>query len=154
MEHESIKQPIVLAVDGSEHSDRAAAFAGRLSDWSGEVVDILHVVHEPDVIPASVMREYSNLEHVYVSQRDMLENVGAQIVENAANLVRSNGGKVGHAEVAVGRAAQEIARYADRVNAHSIVMGRRGLGDLEGIFLGSVSHRVGHLSHRTLVTTE
>ena len=54
---ESIKQPIVLAVDGSEHSDRAAAFAGQLSAWSGEVVDIVHVVHEPDVIPAAVMRE-------------------------------------------------------------------------------------------------
>ncbi len=154
MEHESIKQPIVLAVDGSEHSDRAAAFAGRLSGWSGEVVDILHVVHEPDVIPVSVMREYSNLEHVYVSQREMLENVGARIVENAAQVVRSNGGAVGHAEVTVGSAAQEIAAYADRVNAHSIVMGRRGLGDIEGIFLGSVSHRVGHLTHRTLITTE
>ena len=154
MEQEAIKQPIVLAVDGSEHSDRAAAFAGQLSEWSGEVVDILHVVHEPDVIPASVMREYSNLEHVYVSQRDMLENVGTQIVENAAQVVRSNGGQVGHAEVTVGRAAPEIAAYADRVNAHSIVMGRRGLGDIEGLFLGSVSHRVGHLSHRTLITTE
>ena len=154
MEHESIKQPIVLAVDGSEHSDRAAAFAGQLSEWSGEVVDILHVVHEPDVIPASVMREYSNLEHVYVSQRDMLENVGGQIVANAAHVVRSNGGTVGHAEVTVGRAGTEIAAYADRVNAHSIVMGRRGLGDIEGLFLGSVSHRVGHLSHRTLITTE
>ncbi len=151
---ESIKQPIVLAVDGSEHSDRAAAFAGQLSQWSGEVVDILHVVHEPDVIPAAVMREYSNLEHVYVTQRDMLENVGAQIVANAAQIVRSNGGTVGHEEVEVGSAPQEISAYADRVNAHSIVLGRRGLGDVQGLFLGSVSHRVGHLSHRTLITTE
>ncbi|MDH3249390.1 MAG: universal stress protein [Acidimicrobiia bacterium] len=151
---ESIKQPIVLAVDGSEHSDRAAAFAGQLSAWSGEVVDIVHVVHEPDVIPAAVMREYSNLEHVYVSQRDMLENVGSQIVTNAARIVRSNGGTVGHEAVEIGNTAQEITAYADRVNAHSIVMGRRGLGDIEGLLLGSVSHRVGHLSHRTLITTE
>jgi nucleotide-binding universal stress UspA family protein len=151
---ESMKQPIVLAVDGSEHSDRAAAFAGQLSKWSGEVVDILHVVHEPDVIPAAVMREYSNLEHVYVSQRDMLEDVGTQIVANAAQIVRSNGGTVGHEEVEVGNTPQEISAYADRVNAHSIVMGRRGLGNVQGLFLGSVSHRVGHLSHRTLITTE
>ena len=154
MENEAIKQPIVLAVDCSEHSDRAAAFAGQLSQWSGEVVDILHVVHEPDVIPAAVMREYSNLAHVYVSQREVLENVGSQIVANAAQVVRSNGGAIGHQQVEIGNAAEVIAVYADRVNAHSIVMGRRGLGDVRGLFLGSVSHRVGHLSHRTLITTE
>jgi nucleotide-binding universal stress UspA family protein len=154
MGHSETGQPIVLAVDGSEHSDRAAEFAGRLSAWSGDVVDVLHVVHEPDVIPAAVMSEYSHLEHVYVSQRDVLEHVGNEIVSNAARIVRSNGGTVGHEEVEVGHAAQAIAAYADLVNAGSIVMGRRGLGGVEGLFLGSVSHRVGHLSHRTLITTE
>ena len=84
----------------------------------------------------------------------MLENVGSQIVTNAARIVRSNGGTVGHEAVEIGNTAQEITAYADRVNAHSIVMGRRGLGDIEGLLLGSVSHRVGHLSHRTLITTE
>ncbi|HEY5650968.1 MAG TPA: universal stress protein [Acidimicrobiia bacterium] len=150
----SEKKTIVLAVDGSEHSDRAATFAGELSKWSDGVVDILHVVHEPDVIPASVLREYSNMENIYVSQRDMLESVGRQIIANAAQIVRSNGGAVGLEEVGVGSAPAEIAAYAERVDASCIVMGRRGLGDLEGLFLGSVSHRVGHLSHRTLITTE
>lgn len=154
MERITDKKTIVLAVDGSEHSDRAADFAGELSNWSGAVVDIVHVVHEPDVIPASVLREYSNIENIYVSQRDMLENVGSQIVANAARIVRAKGGTVGLEEVDVGSAPAEIAAYADRVDAYCVVMGRRGLGDLEGLFLGSVSHRVGHLSHRTLITTE
>jgi nucleotide-binding universal stress UspA family protein len=155
MERElSEQRTIVLAVDGSEHSDRAARFAGELSGWSGGVVDILHVVHEPDVVPAAVMREYSNMEHLYISQREMLEIVGGQIVANAAQIVRSNGGTVGLDEVETGNAPAVIAAYAERVDADCIVMGRRGLGDLEGLFLGSVSHRVGHLSHRTLITTE
>lgn len=48
----------------------------------------------------------------------------------------------------------EIVRYAESQDADCIVMGRRGLGDVGGLFMGSVSHKVGHLTERTLVTTE
>jgi nucleotide-binding universal stress UspA family protein len=154
MEQRGTGRPFVLAVDGSEHSDRAAEFAGLLSAWSGDVVDILHVVHEPDLIPAAVMSEYSHLEHVYVSQRDLLEDLGQRIAANAARIVREQGGTVGHEQVDVGNAPHEIADYANKVDARGIIMGRRGLGNIEGLLLGSVSHRVGHLSRRTLITTE
>src|SRR5262249_40074856 len=50
-----------------------------------------------------------------------------------------------------GRAARAILDMADRVGADAIVMGSRGLSDLSGLLLGSVTHKVIQLSHRTVV---
>lgn len=73
---------------------------------------------------------------------------------DAANRVREAGGVVKRTDVLIGAAAQQIAHYAEDEDIDMIVMGRRGLGDLGGMLMGSVSHKVGHLTPRTLVTTE
>ena len=73
---------------------------------------------------------------------------------NAANIVREAGGDVRKTDVLIGAPAHQIVSYADDQDVDYIVMGRRGLGDLGGILMGSVAHKVGHLTPRTLVTTE
>jgi len=50
-----------------------------------------------------------------------------------------------------GRAAKAILRAAESEGADVIVMGSRGLSDLAGLLLGSVTHKVIQLSHRTVV---
>lgn len=72
----------------------------------------------------------------------------------AADHVRERGGAVGTTSVLVGPPAREIVDYAERVSANCIVMGRRGLGDVAGLLMGSVSHKVAYLSPMTLITTE
>lgn len=148
---------ILLAVDGSDHADRAAGLAGELSSQFKATVDIIHVVPERDLIPVHLHpfgHDMSRLEHTYVATRDILVETGRQMIEAAAGIIRDAGGQVGAEEILHGRPDQEIALMADRVHADAIVMGRRGLGDIKGLFMGSVSTRVGQLSEKTLITTE
>lgn len=143
---------IVLAVDGSDHSMRAARMAGDLSSHFDATVDVINVV--PEARLAAPIAEYAELEHVYITQRDLLKSAGSDIVAKASSEVADAGGSVRHTEVQIGSPARTIVEYADAWGADCIVMGRRGLGDIKGLLMGSVSHRVGQLSDKTLVTTD
>ncbi len=145
---------ILLAVDGSEHSMRAATLAGELSFRFGAPVDILNVVPEgTPVVPGSV-HEYAQLEHVYITQRDLLKSVGTDLIGVATAKVKEAGGDVGVKDVVIASPAHGIVKFAEDCGADCIVMGRRGLGDMKGLLLGSVSHRVGHLTDITLITVQ
>ena len=143
---------ILLAVDGSDHSMRAAQMAGELSSLFDTTVDILNVV--PEARLAAPITEYADLEHVYITQRDLLKSAGSEIIARASSEVGKAGGSIRRAEVQIGSPARTIVEYADAWEADCIVMGRRGLGDIKGLLMGSVSHKVGQLSDKTLVTTE
>ncbi|MGC2239287.1 MAG: universal stress protein [Acidimicrobiia bacterium] len=147
-------ESILLAVDGSEHSDRAARLAAELSRAFGAYVDVIHVVQERVILPAGAIHEYGQLENLYLTEKDVLESVGKTVEEEAARMVREAGGKIRHESVVVGIPAYEIVAAAKQHDVDCIIMGRRGLGDMKGLFVGSVSHKVGHLSDKTLITTE
>lgn len=147
-------EKIILAVDGSDHSLRAATMAGELSKRFGALVDIINVVPENRMVVPGTIAEYSRLESIYATQRDVLHTAGREIVGAAARNVVQAAGAVGHLEVIIGAPATAIAEYAESVRADCIVMGRRGLGEIKGLFMGSVTQRVGHLTEITLVTTQ
>lgn len=143
---------ILLAVDGSEHSTRAARLAGELARRFDATVHIVNVV--PEARLAAPVVEYAELENVYLGQRDLLRSAGSEIVARASAEVAHAGGTVGRVTVEIGSPARSIADYADAWEVDCIVMGRRGLGEIKGLLIGSVSHKVGHLSDKTLITTE
>jgi nucleotide-binding universal stress UspA family protein len=143
---------ILLATDGSEHSMRAATLAGELSSHFEVPVDIINVVPDSTPVVSGAVHEYAKLEQTYVTQRDLLKSLGTEVVGRAASHVNDAGGDVGAQEVMIGSPAHGIVAFAKGVGADSIVMGRRGLGEIKGLLMGSVSHRVGHLTDVTLIT--
>jgi nucleotide-binding universal stress UspA family protein len=53
--------------------------------------------------------------------------------------------------ISVGTPAEAIARYADEQAVDQIVMGRQGQGGLQSLLLGSVVHKVLHLTDRPVL---
>ncbi|MFV1962429.1 MAG: universal stress protein [Acidimicrobiia bacterium] len=143
---------ILLAVDGSDHSMRAATLAGELSSHFEAPVDVINVVPDNTPVVSGAVTEYAQLESTYINQRDLLKSVGTEVVAKASTLVKESGGEVGAREVMVGSPAHGIVDFAEGVGADSIVMGRRGLGEIKGLLMGSVSQHIGHLTDTTLIT--
>jgi nucleotide-binding universal stress UspA family protein len=68
-----------------------------------------------------------------------------QFMEEYARLAHEAGCPDVSIHVRVGHPPQVIAESASELEVDLIVLGRRGLGDAEGLILGSVSHEVEHL---------
>ena len=147
---------ILLAVDGSEHSMRAADLCGELSRAYKATVDVINVVAEDELRSPDSHEwtpDHPDLERLYETRLALLKSRSGRLVLAAARRVEDAGGEVGDEVVAVGNVAAEITDAAKLYHSDCIVMGRRGYGDVRGLLLGSVSHRVGQMSEKTLITT-
>jgi nucleotide-binding universal stress UspA family protein len=121
---------ILVAVDRSEYSRHAVPAAIEMAKKFGAEVFVLHV-HEHDLGRAAA----------YPVESD---DQAAEIVAEAVASIRATGVTAeGEVRVAFkGQAADEIVETAAIRNADLIVMGSRGLSDVAGLFLGSVTHKV------------
>jgi nucleotide-binding universal stress UspA family protein/uncharacterized membrane protein YfcA len=112
---------VVLAVDGSRHSDAAAVAASNFAKHCGKAVTVMSVVHED------------------FTERRRAEMDGA--VQRVTSLLTQDGATA-RGELVEGRPAQAIVDMARRKNADVIVIGTHGRSGLEKVLIGSVSERV------------
>ncbi|MDX1605695.1 MAG: universal stress protein [Candidatus Competibacterales bacterium] len=145
-------QTILVGVDGSENAKRALDFAVELAKKFSARLLLL-----------SVYKHHSALESTYTlagtretaeSPDQVLSQLAKQIVEAAAERVRQNGVDQVKTLVRRGPPARTIVEEAKKQQADTIVMGSRGLGDLSGFLLGSVSHKVSSLAECTCITVK
>jgi nucleotide-binding universal stress UspA family protein len=80
--------------------------------------------------------------------------VAERIVSEAEKIARDKGVKNVHCVIEDGDPGKEILRHAEEETANLIVMGSRGLGDLQGLLMGSVSHKVSQLSPCSCLTAK
>ncbi|WP_254275737.1 universal stress protein [Halomonas sp. 3H] len=118
---------ILLPVDGSRHSHKAAWLAGDLARAADIPVELIFC--QPGGQVAAEEDEESQAERVFRLAREAVGEIPAGIDEQLLHQER-------FAEAIVSRARHHLEE------APMIVMGRRGLGKWRESLLGSVSHRV------------
>ncbi len=144
---------ILVAVDGSDHAERAVDFAVELTKCFDVPLTVLNVVSTTSPVPM-VMGTYAELEQIWLNARGALEEAGRELVEAAKARAEEAGAADVDTRVEVGSPARTITDVAAEIGADVIVMGRRGLGDLKGLLLGSVSHKVAQVADATVITVK
>lgn len=125
-------ETIVLATDGSEHSDRALGYARDLALRDGAEVIVVHAFEGiPGYLGVDTKSEVA-ARHV---------SAGREIADRAREQLEDAGVDV-EAEILQGPPAEAILRVAEGRGADLIVMGTRGRGGLTSLLLGSVSQHV------------
>lgn len=139
-------QRILVAVDGSDHADRAVRFAVMLAGAFGAELEILHVMSVAAVTSLAPMGSgmASRVEDGMFEAGEGCTTRAKRIAEEA--------GLAPTVSIELGRPASHIVTHASDTGADVICVGRRGRGAIAGLVLGSVSHSVAHLAPQTVVT--
>ena len=131
---------MLVATDGSPHAGRAAGMAARLARELREAeVILINVGH----IPAIAFGDLAQAGAGLTVLEESLEHAGKAILNEAERTFDTTGIRITRA-FAMGEPTVAILEKAREYKADLIVMGSRGLGQIGGLILGSVSERVLH----------
>ncbi|MEL6683307.1 MAG: universal stress protein [Pseudomonadota bacterium] len=133
---------IVVAVDGSDCSKNAVAAACDMTSAGG---GSLTIVHAPQAETTAFVIGWPVGYHELLTapSHTELEETGKKIIAEAAALAKGKCCEV-QTDMHIGDPVRQVLRIAKDKNADLIVMGRRGLGSVASLFLGSTSQRIQH----------
>ena len=135
---------ILVAVDGSQSAFRAVDLASAIAEKFDAKLIAIYVIRNMQLPDA--MRQMAEVELVQETRLTTLQTVGQKIVSEAKDRAKAKGAKNVSAEIRPGDPAGAILRYAAEEKVDLIVMGSRGLGQMEAMILGSVSSKVSNLA--------
>ena len=143
---------ILCAVDGSTHALKAAEVAGELAHHLSSRLTFLTVTKELKM--SDEAKRYMAIEHLTGEPQYVLDEYTEQVMQQARDAARAAGVSNAKTQVKTGQPARVIVKTAEAGGYDAIVMGGRGHGDLEGLLLGSVSHKVASLAKCTVITVK
>jgi len=132
---------MLVAIDGSEHSQRAVRYAARRAQETGCTIDLLHVERS---VMAWEVGPVSPSEAV----EDLREARSTKVLDEGAGGFGESTKVEKHA--VTGDPAQVILEQADKLGVDEIVIGSHGLRPW-GAVLGSVAYKVLHEAHVAVV---
>ena len=135
---------ILVAIDGSETSVRGLETAIELAKQFGAKLHLLHVVRDMQL--PKELQKLMEVENIKGPREDVLKLVGDRILNQAKRVAESKGVKSVADDIGIGDPASSIVKHAECNGIDLIVMGSRGLGQVEGLLLGSVSRKVSSMA--------
>ena len=141
---------ILIGIDGSGYSIRAAEFAGKMFGGCGYSVELLHVIRgfagsalegQEFMMPAEYLQErQAEMKKLFASLRQKLIHAGFdenKVFEKIITDVSSRAGA--------------IVEEAEAQDCGTIVVGRKGLSSIQEFFMGRVSNKVIHAGRKFTV---
>ncbi len=173
-------ETILVPTDGSEHAKKAVLLASDIAAKYEARLVLLHILPEGP-LPEGV-RRMAEIENIASEKagpaplspegkfpastlfgrtaeseeqtQQVLQFLAEKILSDAKRVARDNGVQDVSSATVEGDPAERILQRAEQEGANLIVMGSRGLSDLKGLLMGSVSHKVSQLSPCTCVTVK
>jgi nucleotide-binding universal stress UspA family protein len=143
-------QKILAAVDGSENARRALDFA---CDLAGKYqAELILVAVAPEGGVPEPLRRFAEVEHLGSQPLAVYQTIMQNMLTSVRRDAEDRGAKSVRTRVEVGEPAKAILATAAAEGVDLIVMGSRGLGQIEGLLLGSVSHKVSSAAPCTCAT--
>lgn len=132
-------EKIVVGVDGSDQSESALVTA---CDLANKYSSRLYLVHSPEVETTGIAVGSGAVE--IAPDPAVVAAAGEKVMQAAKEKAKAAGYAPTQCFVGNDAPAREILKRAKEVDADLIVLGRRGLGGVTSLLLGSVSQKVSH----------
>ncbi|ACV64520.1 UspA domain protein [Desulfofarcimen acetoxidans DSM 771] len=130
----------LLAIDESENALRAVNYMLNLAKVTkGLEIVLIHVVNFKQII--SSISPFMVIPDIQA----VLKEQGRKLLDERAAIFEDKGITINRI-LAEGDPGIEIAKYAANNDIDHIVLGTRGLSNLKGLVMGSVSHQIIHLA--------
>ncbi|WP_419780125.1 universal stress protein [Maridesulfovibrio sp.] len=125
---------ILIPVDDSKHSAQALKYATSLAEMSGAKLIVLHC-HRPVPTGLGEPNFQKAIDNATRESYAVLEKQTANIKDKNINYEE---------KIIGGSTAKSIKTVAETEGCDLIIMGSKGKSDLEGLVVGSVTHKVLH----------
>ena len=132
---------LMVPVDGSQAASVALDVACKLAHADQAR---LHILHIPESLAHDTLLVWGVGAVPMQASSDELDRAGRQLLDAAKQAAGERGITDVEGSLHQGDPARVIIEQARALNADAIVMGSRGLSDIAGLVVGSVSHKVSH----------
>lgn len=130
---------ILVAVDGSEYSDKAFEYATMMFKNHKSLLLIVHIIEELGNIGYSVSNQIEQESQLILQKyQTKAESKGLQ---SSLRIIEDRGFS----------AAEKILAIAEKEKVDTIVVGTKGQKPTEQFLLGSTSYKIAHYSKCTVV---